>query len=90
MHQYQERDGEKDRKQGGKICVKDMESVGLKELIMLRRWSASCTRKKKKKKGGGCTGQDKVEEWYSKPFRRPKMMGKARGEEEEEADCRSE
>ena len=32
-------------------------------------------------KGGGHTRQDKVEERYSVPFRRPKMMGNARGEE---------
>ena len=36
---------------------------------------------------GGRIGQNKVEEWYSVPFRRPQMIGKARaedaGEEEE-------
>ena len=31
MHPYQERDGEEDRKQGGKTRVKDMESVRLEE-----------------------------------------------------------
>ena len=34
MHQCQERDGEEDRKQGGKTLTKYMESVGLKAEVV--------------------------------------------------------
>ena len=38
MHEYQERDGEEDRKPGGKTeCKSDMESVVLKEADVLDR-----------------------------------------------------
>ena len=38
---YQERDGEEDRKPGGKIPVKEIESVGLKEEDVLdsKKWN---------------------------------------------------
>ena len=36
MHQYEERDGEKNRKPGGKTCVKEI-SVWLKEQDILAR-----------------------------------------------------
>ena len=45
MHQYQERDGEEDRKPGGKTeCKRDMESVGLfkKEDVLDRTKWKNC------------------------------------------------
>ena len=53
------------------------------------KWKDSFKRGKEsvglKEEGVGPTGQDKVEELYSIPLRRPQMMAKAReGEEEEE------
>ena len=39
MHQYQERDGEEDRKPGGKTRLRDMDSVGLKEEDVGAYWT---------------------------------------------------
>ena len=36
--------------------------------------------------GRGHNGRDKMEERNQKPFRRPQMMGKVRGEQEKEED----
>ena len=44
------------------------------------RWKDS------KVKGGGRNGQDKVENWYPKPFRQPQTTGKSRGEVKFETD----
>ena len=53
-------------------------------------WKDSCNRDKKGMgfKGGGHIGQHTVEDRNPKPFRRPQMMGKSRGEGKKNHDCR--